>query len=228
MTTETPELRVVDVGTKLGNALGEFIRRGGPVFGDPTIASIQPGECLGVDRQPRFEQDLTRRGYQFSCVDLTQTYVMAALPEADYYLAWDFLEHLPSEAWSASLLQVMLAKARKGVWLRMPSFEQDGTGCQALEVLGLRFTWTNWTGHTSHFTLAQAAQAIEEYKKLAKHPELHVSVRPGKRVQASDDPCVVPLEAPKDTVKYDISLGHKTVVNFNPPLVAQWEVIIKA
>lgn len=218
-------LKVVDLGTNLGNAIGEFLRRGKQYFTD--LDEIQPEECLGVDKQGRFEADLTQRGYNFSEADLTKI-DLDVLPEADYYLAWDCLEQLPSPDWSAAVLQIMLHKARRGIWLRMPSFEPEGLSSeQTLKAMNLRFAWTTWPCNTSHFTLQHMANALSGYKQASGREFADVVVQASKTVLASGDPWVVPASAPLDTQKYSPTLGLKPSVKFNPPLVAQWNVLVK-
>lgn len=218
-------LKVVDLGTNLGNAIGEFLKRGKQHFTD--LEEIRPEECLGVDKQGRFQSDLIQRGYNFSEADLT-TIDLSALPEADYYLAWDFLEYLPDTDWSAAVLQVMLHKSRRGLWLKMPSFEATGLSSEkTLKDLDLRFAWTTWPCNTSHFTLLKMAEAISAYKQESGRELADVMVQASKKVLASGDPWVVPASAPIDTHKYSPTLGLKPSVKFNPPLVAQWDVIVK-
>ncbi len=216
---------VVDLGCKLGNALGEFRKRGGMFYGD-RVYSIQPEACVGVDKQSRFRRDLEECGYTFLEMDVTEEGALERLPEADFYLAWDFLEHLPDKDWAFRIIQAMLQRARCGVWIRMPSFEQDdNTGEGALKKLGLRFTWTNWHGHPTHLLVHDVVSAVNTFK-AETHRAITLRVKPGKRIYSTSDVCVVPEDAPQDTTKYHEGLGFRPVQKFNPPLVGQWEAII--
>lgn len=217
---------VVDMGCKLGNAIQEFVKKGS-LYYDDDIRSIKPGDCLGVDRQDRFRGDLEARGYRFLHLDITAENALLQLPAADYYLAWDFLEHLPNLDWVSAVVKVMLHKARKGVWIRMPSFEQDATGEGALKEMGLRFAWTNWHGHPSAVLVEDVVRIVNDYKAETLRSSVSLKLKPSKRVMATDDPCVVPIDAPMDTAAYNPNLGVKPVKNLDPPLVAQWEAVIK-
>ncbi len=220
------KIAVVDLGCKLGSALAEFRKRGHLYYGDQ-VHTIQAEECLGVDMQARFQRDLEEQGYWFLCLDVTRTDALAELPEADYYLAWDFLEHLPSKDWAARVIEHMLRHARRGVWIRMPSFEQDVvTGEGALAELGLRFAWTKWHGHLTPLLVTDVVNEINRYKAMAGQNAITLRIRDSKRVRSTADPCVVPADAPIDTVKHHADLGVKPVRSFNPPLVSQWEVVI--
>jgi hypothetical protein len=221
----TDDLKVVDLGTKLGSAITQFRKKASMFF--ENIGEIKPEACLGIELQDKYRNDVEGQGYRFQVTDVTSEGALAALPEADYYLAWDFLEHLPTKAWSDAVVKTMLHKARKGVWCRMPSFEQDeSTGEGALKQLGLRFAWTNWHGHPSHYLVEECVNAINEYKQEQNRGSLAVKVKPGRRVRATDDKSVVPIDSPIDTVKYEPKLGHRPFQKFDPPLVAQWEVVV--
>lgn len=215
-------LRVVDLGTKLGSALSEFRRRGGQLrFGETDVA---PSECLGVDRNDKYRGDVQRQGYRFLALDVTAAGALESLPEADYYLAWDFLEHLPDHGWAEAVVAAMVRKARRGIWLRLPSFERDGiNGEGVLKKHGLRFAWSRWHGHTCHLLVGDAVSYL--YKHGYVRDPNKLDIHPSKFVYNTDDPAVVPLDAPVDTVKYHDALGPKPVITLKPPVVSQWEVL---
>ena len=220
------DLTIVDMGTKLGRSITEFRKRGHTFFGDDA-RGIPPERCLGIDKKTQYMSDVQGQGYRFLGMDVTSTGALENLPEADFYLAWDFLEHLPDKKWSGAVVWAMIHKARKGVWIKMPSFEPDeATGEGALRKLGLRFAWTHWHGHPSHYLVQDCVEAIQGYKQGTGRNSLAVKVRPGRRVRDTLDKQVVPIDAPIDTVEYKPSLGSRTVHKFDPPLVAQWDVIV--
>ncbi len=117
-------LKVVDMGTKKAGSLGVFLEHGAMYFGEEA-SRIKPRECLGIDWHDKYRQSVEKQGYQFMALDVLKDF---NYPAAEYYLAWDFLEHLPSIEDSNNVLAAMLDHAIKGVWLKMPSFEQDDTG----------------------------------------------------------------------------------------------------
>jgi len=215
---------VVDLGTKKAGALEVFLAHGSEYFGR-RAQGLVAADCLGIDLKSEYQSVVEAMGYRFLALDVLDEKLgqPAALPAADYYLAFDFLEHLPSREDADRVLKVMLTRARRGVWLRMPSFEQDSeTGEGRLRGLGLRFAWTDWKGHPTHYLLADANQVFETAPRVAK-----VRVKPGRRIHATDDHGVVPLSAPCDTVRYTYELGPKQLVRFEAPLVAQWEVLVE-
>jgi len=220
------DLKVVDLGTKMGNAINAFLKRGKMYFGDD-VSHIQPAECLGIDKKDKYRGDVEGQGFQFQCADVTAGGFIDTLPEAWFYLGWHFLEHLPSKEWSTAFVKVMLHRASKGVWFELPSFEQDeSTGEGALKKLGLRFSWTDWHGHPSHYLIEDCVGAINAYKQDTGR-SVSVKVKPGKRIRNTMDKKVVPIDSPIDTGDYKPVLGKKENVEFDPPLVGHWIVIAK-
>lgn len=216
-------MRVVDLGCKKGGAILEFIRRGSIYFG-PDVSKIANHDCLGVEINPDYKKAIRDLGCNFLQADLSRESDLSDLPEADYYLAWDFLEHLPSVDIGDRVFHAMLELARVGVWLRMPSFEDDlKTGEGALRKLGLRFAWTHWHGHTSFYRLSHAHSVVGRF---GRDKVSRVLVRGNRMISNTNDPAVVPVNAPVDTVKYRPELGKKIYREFDPKLVGQWEFIV--
>ena len=218
--------RVVDLGCKSGAAMDEFRKKAPEYYGESARA-ILPSECLGVDRSSDLAPDVRARGYGFLCLDLTAPGAHEKLPPADFYLAWDFLEHLPGKVWSDTVLAAALEKAQAGVWLRMPNFEQDERiGEGALRRMGLRFAWTHWKGHRSHYLTGDALRAVIPHMAQAGLESIQIQVKPRTYIHTTEDPWVVPIEAPVDTVRYHRDLAPKPVKRFDPPLVGQWDVVV--
>ena len=63
--------KVIDLGTKLGSAIGAFLKLGVEWFGKD-VARIDPAGCLGIDRADKYRADVEKRGYAFQAVDLLQ------------------------------------------------------------------------------------------------------------------------------------------------------------
>lgn len=209
---------VVDLGTKKGGALDVF-REAGPRY-FLAAGGVSVGGCLGVDANEAYAADVRRKGYRFETLRFPDD--LGALPEASYYLAFDFLEHLNGVDESDRVLEVMLAKASRGVWLRMPSFEQDTlTGEGVLRKHGLRFAWTHWVGHKSPYRLEHALRVISGCGRFHRY-----DLRGNRKIAVSSDRAVVPVEAPIDTVNYSKALGPKPAIEFKPPVIGQWEVLI--
>jgi predicted O-methyltransferase YrrM/glycosyltransferase involved in cell wall biosynthesis len=209
---------VVDLGTKKGGAIDAFRR----FAASNQMPAPSPALCLGIDRDEQYRTEVTQKGYEFLAANIISPDFV--WPEADHYLALDFLEHLPDREWSKKVLIQMCRHATAGVWLRLPSFEQDSvTGEGALKKHGLRFAWSHWSGHPSHFLVEDAMQALYEGLKDAQWSH---RLEQRKLIHDSNHPDVVPIGAPINTVKYDPNLGMRPQVQFVPPIVGQWELIV--
>jgi predicted O-methyltransferase YrrM/glycosyltransferase involved in cell wall biosynthesis len=209
---------VVDLGTKKGGAIDAFRR-----FAASTQMPVpSPAVCLGIDRDEQYRTEVTQKGYEFLAANvISPDFVW---PEADHYLAWDFLEHLPDRECSKKVLIQICRHATASVWLRLPSFEQDSvTGEAALKKHGLRFAWSHWRGHPSHFLVEDAMQALHEG---LKDVQWSYRLQQQKLIYDSNHPNVVPIGAPIDTVKYDPNLGMRPQVQFVLPIVGQWDLIV--
>jgi len=220
-------MRVVDLGCGLGGHFTEFVKTGGLHFPDDReIGIIQPKDCLGVDKQSRFQGDVEGQGFNFMCMDVTEDQALMELPDADYYLVWDFLHHLPDQNWVAGIVQTAIHRARKGVWIRMLSFEDDMmTGEGRLKALGLRFAWSKWP--VTKTLMVDMLSIINEYKMQTSRNSVAAKPKPGDRVRATGDPNVVPENAAATVKKYDLTAqGPKVEERFDPPLVAKWEIIV--
>ena len=216
-------LDVVDFGTKKGAALIEFLKKGSLYF---SLPGMSRKNCLGIDRQTKYKRVVERAKFQFQAADLLDDEVLKNLPEANYYLAWHFLEHLPSKSLSDKLVAVALDKAERGCWFRLPSFQQDErTGEGALRKHGLRFAWTRWKGHPSYYLTEDCQKAISGWAKRNKR-DPKIKVKPAGYIKNTHDRRVVPIDAPIDTVTYTNSMGPKPLVTFKPPLVDAWEVLV--
>lgn len=193
---------LIDLGTKKGGAIDVFRRHHGMYF---PRQGIVPRLCLGVDRNPAYQAPVHAKGYAFRQADAMDF----DYPVADFYTAFDFLEHLPDVAASDEVLRRMLAAARKGVWLRMPSFETDETGGGQLARLGLRFDWTAWDFHTSHYTLADVRRVISDRFVMRTKGNLRFADTKDRRIEAMPG-----FAKPNPPARLD------------PPVIGQWEVLL--
>lgn len=219
-------LNQVDLGTKQGGALEVFHTRYTRYFDRYPDGKFSRGNCIGYDRNDTYKAEVTRRGFQFVVLDLSTNAGLQALPQADYYTAFNFLEHLPSREWSSVVVKRALDRAQKGCWFRLPSFEQEH-GEAILKEHGLRFAWTNWKGHPSHYTLADLSLAVADWREANPKCKatLDISMLPDK-VETTLDRRVVPIDAPIDTVKYHASLGPKVNVKLTP-IPVEFECIVR-
>lgn len=208
-------MKVIDLGTKKGGAIEYFLGQK-----KHFQENIKPGECLGIDLQEKYRDEVKSKGFKFECQDI----VSEELFECDYYLAFDLLEHIPSKEDALNVLRKMAAKARKGIWIRVPSFEQDKRGEKPLLDLGLRFSWTAWKGHMSHLLLSEYRKAIWEGCGVKK---ASITEEPAIIIESTLDEWVVPVGCHSETKKYDDSLGKKIDRRFDHPLIGSWDIVVR-
>jgi len=222
-------LDIVDLGTKHGNAISEFLGKGRQYLTKPE--SLLPKNCVGYERPEGEEYRLImeKKGFQFRVADLANDLEISLLPPAEVYLAWHFLEHVPNHDWARKLVIASLRNSKQVAWFRLPSFQQDEvTGEGVLRNHGMRFTWTNWTGHPTPWTVQDCIASITEW--TSQHPgrSFELIVKPADRVRDMSDERVVPIGTPTNVNKYEPKYGPKPLsIKFSRPIIAAWEVIVR-
>lgn len=227
-----PEFDIVDLGTKHGNAIDEFLKKGQQYLKRQALMSrIKRDRCVGYERPQaeKYRSIVEGKGFQFRVADLATDEAIAKLPLAEIYLAWHFLEHVPSKDWSRKLVRACLTYARHMAWFRLPSFQPDDeTGEGVLREHGMRFTWTDWTGHPSHWLVEDCQKAIEEWSRDVPMRQFETIIKPAGYIKSMEDHRVVPIDTPVDVNKYEPKYGPKPKgVKFKQPIVSEWEVIVR-
>jgi hypothetical protein len=154
-------LRYVDLGTKVAGAL-DCVRKRATQHGLP---KAHPRQCLGIDRLPKYENRVRRKGYQFELVDLNKP-ADWSWPQADCYLAWNFLEHLNSIEIAQQVLRRMLTHSRQCVWLLLPSYEDSAR--EILNARGYEFAWHYQKGHRAHVQKRHVAEVTDKMSRVKR------------------------------------------------------------
>ena len=212
-------MKVVDLGTRIGTTLSEFLRRGPRFF--PThsdfINKISLSECVGVDKDEVYRADLEGVGASFLALDLSSSEGLDALPEADFYTASKLLHHLPDKGCAEDLLRAVLHKAKRGVWLRLLSFEDDDqTGNGVFRKSGLRFGWME----------KYLRYLCKDAVSLISRDVFNIELKAAKRIRHTNDFRVLPVSADSDKEEYEEVMGHKPQTKLVPPVVAEWDLFI--
>jgi len=213
-------MKVVDLGTRIGNTLSVFLRRGSRFF--PThekfIKEIEFSECLGIDKEESCRGDLESAGASFQCLNLSDTEMFEELPEADFYLASKILHHLSEKEAADTLVRTVLSKSRRGVWLRLLSFEDDSqTGEGILRSEDLRFGWS----------AKYLPYLCKDVVSLIPRDLFNLELSPARRIRHTNDFRVLPASADSDEEEYEEVMGHKSQIKLVPPLVAEWDLFIE-
>lgn len=232
---------VVDLGTKRANAIQAFFRiahrhcsnkgKFNPFSGlEYSLKAAQQKNSIGYERPEAasYKKDVEAKGFKFGLLDLSVASDIEKLPVGSFYTAWHFLEHLPNKETAKLVVHTALSRARKMLWCRLPSFEQDdATGEGVLRKLGLRFTWTHWEGHPCHWLVSDCVAAMESWRQENPDRPFDVIIKPSAYMESTEDPRIVPIDTPIDTTKYEAKFGKKPSKTFDTKVISEWEVIAR-
>lgn len=128
----------------------------------------------------------------------------------------DFLEHLPSEAVAAAMIEKACALASDFIFIAHPSFEDE----HYLRSLGLKQYWQDWHGHPTHLMLSEIVIAL-------RHNGVEtIEIEFLEAALESSHETILPLSAPTDSHKYNAELhGPKEVLVFDRPVYRQIRII---
>lgn len=170
---------------------------------------------LGLDIDPLKLEKARQQGYEIICQPIEQCDFPAK--SFRFISMLDFLEHLPSFAVVEILLQKAARWAFDFLFIRTPSFED----VDYLRALKLKQYWIDWSGHPTHIFLDRLLSVfqrlgLEQYYLSFQKPAL-----------TSDDPCILPLSAPRNQHEYDPKAhGPKPFISFPRPIYGQIDVFV--
>jgi len=196
----------VDVGCGDGGSMNQLSRRFGRT----------PG--LGLDSDRELVDAARVAGFDALVCDLVAPDVVFPEQTVEFAAAMDVLEHLPSERDVVSVLRQLWRVAREFVFIRHPSFEDVAY----LASLGLKFNWTDWTEHPTMLKL-------DDYRRIfAELGWTDYSIVPHMRYLDSRHDSVVPIGAPRDTMRYDAAPhGRKPIVELDRPVWGKFDIFVK-
>ena len=191
--SQTPELKhirsldgydFIDMGASSGNSLDAFQRRIG-------------GTGLGGDNDEvkvSKAQDMGRNVVLGSALDVSEIPGQVSFVTCD-----NFLEHLPSCEDADAAVGCAAAVARDFIYIRHPSFED----VEYLGNLGLKTFWTDWEVHPIRLRIADLIGMLHA------HGVMTIKTIPVMRIRDSNDPHILPLEAPTGEHHYKPEHGDK-------------------
>ena len=129
----------------------------------------------------------------------------------------DVLEHFPDVQTTESVLKNMAMLARDFIFIRHPNFEDIGY----LKEHGLKLDWTDWHGHPNPMLLSEFDAMFCSQGWFAP------SVFGQKPIHSSAHPSIIPIDAPRDTVGYDLEKhGVKPSLQFDRPIYSQFDIFV--
>jgi len=213
-------MSVVDLGTRFGTSIASFLHKSSTFFPNQSQLGTPDFECIGVDIDEIHRGDLEGRGYRFMCGDLRSHGFRESLPEADFYLVCNLLHHLRSPRDQSDVLCCALEKARRGVWFRAKSFEEDATSGEGVLISeGLRFCWSR---DYSSYSISEITALVRETL-----PEASLRVEPAKRIRHTKDKRVVPADTKTDSFFYAAAMGPKVYMELPKPVVCEWDIFVE-
>jgi hypothetical protein len=212
--------RLVDIGSKIGGSAEKYRRR--LSASEFPVSNAAAQHVLTIERSPGYRAALRRLGFDVIIGDIMKILDDGLLPSGDVFMASHILEHLPTLEDSQRLLAAMVQQAKHGVWLKLPSFEQDDTGEGRLKKHNLRFNWTSWSCHRTAFCLEHVREVLRNCNRPHICHELASITLPDNKHYN-----IVPNLDQKDLGRYNAAEhGPKHYVKFNPPIVGEWDVRI--
>lgn len=128
----------------------------------------------------------------------------------------DFLEHLPTMEMAQTVIKNYSELSTDFLFIRHPSFED----IDYLKELGLKITWHDWEGHTNLMRLSDYA---DTFHSLGLNQYCFFYRKP---IYSSDDPVVIPVDAPVNEHAYDKKMGKKESFKFPRPLFGQIDIFV--
>lgn len=113
---EASRARIIAERVKIGT-IGDVGSGPGVVL--KAIMDQRPGmRGIAFDSSPRALDDAKKLGIEGHLLDLTAPGALATIPQCDYYIALEVLEHVPN---SEEVLRALVTKCTKGVFFSVPN-----------------------------------------------------------------------------------------------------------
>ncbi len=184
---------VLDFGASKGGLM-EFAQR--------VLGGKRP---LGIDIDP--DKVARMRSEDFECVEADVTALDFPENSVRFVVMSHFLEHLPSLDHVRRAIASAARVAREFLFIQGPFFDAD----DALEVLGLKFYWSDRSGHSCQLTTTMLTGILDDLG-LSDSELMYVGV-----VSSSGDPTIHPLASTRNQHEYDPDLHPKNLsVSFGP------------
>lgn len=163
--------------------------------GDTVAASFERFGVVGLGIERNIERvvDAQRRGLAVFQGDLREV-DPSWFPSAAYVSIDNVLEHLPDLDDVRGAIRLAAGMAQRLVFIRHPSFDE----LDHLAELGCKPYWTDWPGEH-----VMPLQLTELLGLLIEAGIQRIEVRPVLRLRTTDDPNLLPLDAPPHQYRLD-------------------------
>src|SRR5690606_37551517 len=141
---------------------------------------------IGIERNVERVIDAQRRGLAVFQGDLREV-DPSWFPATSYVSLDNVLEHLPTVDDVRGAIRLAVGIAQRLVFIRHPSFDE----LDHLAALGCKPYWTDWPGEH-----VMPLRLVEVLDLLVEAGVQRLEVRPVLRLRTTDDPNLLPLDAP--------------------------------
>jgi hypothetical protein len=194
----------IDAGCGNGGSLEYCIKR----FGFPN--------GLGFDWNREKIHEAQLKGYMACALDIQN--IDIPFKCVKYSSMMDFIEHLPNMETAERILLILGNASKDFLFIRHPNFDD----IEYLRKYRLKMTWTDWTGHPNMMTISDYVNVFNNYNWK------NYRIIPKNRISNSDHESIIPIDAPRDIVRYSQLKGFKKeFIEFDKPVYAQYHIFIK-
>lgn len=180
-------------------------------------AAFNGGAAVGIDIDPAKVEKTRAAGYDAVLADATDPQQFDG--QVRFSILSHFLEHLPSYDMVVKSLETAIRISEDFVFVRQPWFDCDGD----LFRNGLKLYWSDWHGHPMTLTSLQMFRAVR--RALESGLAARATIYGYKPIVDTDDECVIPLNAPLNSSKYDPEI-HGPKIQPPLPLDAYRELVL--
>ena len=122
-----------------------------------------------------------------------------------------FLEHLPKFTDVKAMVRKAFQISTEFVYIQQPFFDADGY----LLEKGLKLFWSDWRGHPNRMTSLEMILTLRDLQ--LEGFKFSYSLHAHKQVEDSSDPCVHPINSPRDLTYYvqENNLDKGATIPFN-------------
>lgn len=175
----------------------DFIDIGSSKGGSVEFCQAKFGENgYGIDVDARKVKQAFENGF-----DVRHMRIEEVRDKAKWATALHVVEHLSGRREASAMIEDMKRIGRK-LYITFPYFDMDGF----LYRHGLKPYWSHWRGHSYQ-------PSTLEFHNIIKDLGLTYSLEYYGEIKDSSSEYIIPLDAPKDSLGYDKSMGEKAKID---------------
>jgi len=180
--------------------------------------SIFPGyRGLGIDIDEK-KIDLARQSghhaLRYNILDIPDT------KQVKFVTMSHFLEHLGGVEAARKMIVKAVSVSQNFVFIRQPWFDSDGL----LFLLGYKFYWSHWRGHRNKMTALDFHSILTPEIEYGRISRFEIFGR--SEVMKTEDPCLLPLDAPVNQHRYQIELHGRKGASQSLPRMVFKEILV--